>query len=340
MQRILLTLTGLVLLFLFWLFRPGPDPVDFTVPAELPVLPYGAEQIDNEIHRSELEAGPLKADNHARIIWNPEFRNRKAPCSIIYIHGFSASYGEGSPLHTQVAQAMGCHLYVSRLHGHGLRTDEPLSDMDPGEILEDAGKAVAIGNILGEEVILMGTSMGGMLSIHLASDYPESVDVLVLFAPLIEFASRSSVLFDRSWGQRIMRLLMGGPLIRFEPDSDDHRRYWYTQYRTESLGVLKTMKRELLSGPVYEQITQPVFAGYYFEDDDEQDEVVSVAAIREIRDRFGTPPEQREFHAFTRADDHVISSSYRTKGYKEVRDVLIPFLEKHTSIALPTGGNL
>ncbi len=329
-RRILFTLAGLFLFF-FWLFRPGDPAPEVTLPAAIPELTFPVEQADEAIRQSELEAGPLRPDNHARIIWNPEFRDRKAPCSMVYLHGFSSSYGEGAPVHARVARDLGCHLYVSRLHAHGLRTEEPLGDFRADSLLVSAAHALAVGNLLGEKVILIGNSMGGTLALHLASEHPDAVDILILLAPLIGFDTAASYLFDRTWGRRLMRLFLRGPYLHVEPDNDDHARYWYDRYHIEALGTLKTMVRNVLEDDeIYANIHQPVFAGYFYKDDGEKDDVISVRAIREIEEKLGTPPAHREFIAFPDADAHVISSAYRTTGHEPVRKAIVLFLESHT----------
>ncbi|MBP3193464.1 alpha/beta hydrolase [Natronogracilivirga saccharolytica] len=331
LRKVLLTLTALLLLFVFWLFRPNDSlPVMADTPG-LPELTFGVDEAQEAVRARELDAGPLKPDNHARIVWNSDYRDQRAPCSIVYIHGFSASYGEGAPLHERLARDHGCHLYVSRLHGHGLRTDEPLKRMEPDSLVADAARALAIGDLLGDEVIVMGTSMGGTLALHLASEFTDVVDRLILLAPLIEFDTAASVLFDRTWGQRLMRLVLRGSYLDVTQDNDDHSRYWYGRYHIRALGALKKMAEDLLEEEeesVFERVRQPVFVGYFYKDDDEKDEVVSVDAIRGIKDKLGTPSGQKVFVAFPDAGAHVIGSSYRSAEHDQVRQKLLRFLEK------------
>ena len=331
MTRILYTLLALLFLLLFWLFRPdgGVSYSEISVPEKLPSLSFDIHEVVQHVQKSEQRAGPLKPDNHARIIWNDTHKEEKAPCSIVYIHGFTASFGEGAPLHAKTADALGCHLYVPRLHAHGLVTEQPLMDMHPDSLLADVAHALAIGDLLGDKVVVVGTSMGGMLSLHLASSYPESVDYLVLLAPLVEFAQRESFLFDKSWGQRLMKLLLGGSYVESDPQSDDHGRYWYQSFRIESLHVLKTLKVNLLQDEIYGNITQPTFAGYYYRDEEHQDELVSVKAIESIESKLATLPEKRQFIAFPEVEDHVIGSSYRTDAHQQVTDSVITFLKRH-----------
>ena len=242
-----------------------------------------------------------------------------------------ASFGEGAPVHARVARELGCHLHVSRLHAHGLRTDEPLANFRSDSLLTSAGHALAVGNLIGDKVVLMGNSMGGTLAIHLAATYPEQVDVLVLLSPLIEFATPFLRMLSAPWAQRLVGLVMGEPFISRDPENDDHARYWYGRYRIESLRVLNAIRQELLSDHVYPQIRQPVFTGYYYEDESNQDRVVSVSAIKAIKTKLGTPPDRRLFQAFPDADAHVISSAYRSTEHTQVSDALIDFLQEQLS---------
>ena len=327
-KRILLTLTALFGLFLIWLFRPGDLPTGVALPTSLPKLDFSVKQADEAVRQAELRAGPLKPDNRARIIWNPDYRGQKAPCSMVYLHGFSASYGEGAPFHARTARELGCHLYVSRLHAHGLRNEEPLMDMHADSLLASAGRAIAIGGLLGEQVILAGNSMGGTLAIHYAAMHPESVDMLILLAPMIHLKTPAARFFRKVWAHRLMQLVSGEPYIRYLPDSDDHARYWYPWYRLDALAPLREMQDVLLADDVYSRITQPVFTGFYYRDNDHQDKVVSVAAIRELEEKLGTAAEKREFMAFPDADAHVISSAYRSAGHQQVSDAVVQFVRR------------
>lgn len=333
-RLIFYTLAALLVLFLFWLFRPGEEPPKINKDLNFLPLEFELKEADEAIRKGELAAGPLKPDNLARIVWHPDYRQKKAPCSIVYLHGYSASHGEGSPLHTRVARDLGCHLYLSRLHDHGLRTEQPLLNMHPDSLMKDAHRALSIGNLLGEEVVLIGNSMGGTLAIYLAATHPESVDALVLFAPMIEFGSELSILFDRPWGQRLMRLILGEPFVRASIQNDGHARYWYRLYRTESLMVLKELIEELMTEPLFQKIEQPVFTGYFFKNNQIQDQVASVPAIKRLEKSLGTEEGRRVFKSFPEADAHVISSAYRTREYDEVRKAVVDFLHRE-GIGLP-----
>lgn len=298
-------------------------------PERLPELGVGMEGVQQLVFEHEQTAGPLKPDNHARIVWNEEYRNTKAPCSMVYIHGYTASYGEGSPFHARTARELGCHLYIARLHAHGLVTDTPLADMHADSLLASAAHALSIGKILGEQVVLVGTSMGGLLSIYLASEFSEEIDVLILLAPLIDFATPLSGVFDKAWGQRMLRLRLGGSYLQGPMDDDDHSRYWYSGSHIRSLNVLKSMRDAIITEERLLGVEQPVFIGYYYADEDNQDDVVSVPAMLTLPELLGTPLAQQRFVAFPEADAHVIGSSYRTRAHYAVSDSVVAFARAH-----------
>jgi len=106
----------------------GPEP---DRPVWDPAMPWflrnpGVEQF---IAANESKH-KLKRDNEARIIWADSTKG-KTPYSIIYLHGFSASQGEGDPIHRQFAKEFGCNLYLARLADHGIDTTEQLLYFTP-----------------------------------------------------------------------------------------------------------------------------------------------------------------------------------------------------------------
>ena len=86
-----------VILSLVIAFAMGPSPSKPELSTELPHLEFTGEDLDIEITRQEREVGHLKEDNQARIVWYDSAK-RATPYSVVYLHGFSASQGEGDPV--------------------------------------------------------------------------------------------------------------------------------------------------------------------------------------------------------------------------------------------------
>jgi len=87
--------------------------------------------------------------------------------------------------------------------------------------------------------------------------------------------------------------------------------------------VENTMKEE-----TFEKIEQPVFLAYYYKNEEEQDPVVSVAAMLEMYDQLGTPSSLKRKVAFPEAGNHVISSVYRSGDWQGVYEASADFLEE------------
>jgi esterase/lipase len=129
--------------------------------------------------------------------------------SLLYLHGFSASWREGSPANEEFARHFGMNAYFPGLASHGLVTDDPLIDMTPDNLWESAKEALMIASNLGERVIVMGTSTGGTLALKLAAEFPEYVDGLILYSPNIRINNNTAFLLARPWGLQLARQATG-----------------------------------------------------------------------------------------------------------------------------------
>lgn len=227
-------------------------------------IPTQLEALDDWL--SEREAGhvDLRADNHARIIWAAGER-RQRPVAIVYLHGFSASPMETAPLCDRLAEAIGAHLYLPRLQGHG-RSPEALSEADDSDWLADAREALAVGLRLGERVILVGTSTGGTLAALLAAEAGvDKVAALLLVAPNFGIADRRTALLTWPGARRWLHWLVGRERI-IEAEHDAHARYWTLRYATHTLVSMYALVRRLWRRVRPEHLDVPVLAVFCDED--------------------------------------------------------------------------
>lgn len=313
-KRLLLALlslpVGLVALYLL-----GPRPAPFHPHGELPVLTGSPVTIAEEVRRAEEQVPHLKPDNEARVIWaNPDQPGRTT-VSLVYLHGFGASQAEGAPVHTALAKRYGFNLYLARLEGHGLGGDAPFLGLTPDAYLQSAREAVAIGQALGDRVVLMGSSTGASLALALASQNPAIAGVLA-YAPLVDTADGTLFLARGPWGRQLVSLIRGNPVVTERPDPLD--RYWSRIYHPDAYVSLSQLIGATMRPEVFAAIRCPVFIGYYFKSEAEQDTVVSVPRIRELFSQLGTPPDQKRQIAFPLAGDHVIASHLRSGDWKGV----------------------
>ncbi|MGY8944658.1 MAG: alpha/beta hydrolase, partial [Flavobacteriales bacterium] len=76
----------------------------------------------------------------------------------------------------------------------------------------------------------------------------------------------------------------------------------------------------------------PVFLGYYYKNEEEQDDVLSVEKMLEMFEQLGTPTNQKIKVAFPDAGDHVISSYLTTPNHHQVEKATLEFLKQHLNL--------
>ena len=103
---------GLLTAFYF----AGPRPEAISLDPSFPEIEESLNELDHYLAVREA-AFVLRKDNEARIIWADSIRQTE--WVVLYLHGFSASQGEGAPLHQHIAQKLGANLLLARLAGHG-----------------------------------------------------------------------------------------------------------------------------------------------------------------------------------------------------------------------------
>ena len=288
----------------------GPSPKKPAYSNALPVVP-SIDSLEAYIDSSERKH-TLKRDNQARIVWVDSSRTA-TEYAIVYLHGFSASQGEGDPVHRHIASTFGCNLYLSRLAEHGIDTVDQLIGLTPDNYWESAKEALMIGSKLGKKVILMGTSTGGTLALQLAATYPERVHALILYSPNIEINDPNAWLLNNPWGLQIARLVKGGRYHDPDDTTANYLKYWNKPYRLEALVALQHMLESSMNKQMFSAIRQPVFMAYYFKDEQHQDPVVKVSAMKRMFEQLATPPVLKKSVAISTAGDHVMGSRYKSK---------------------------
>lgn len=124
-------------------FLLGPKPQKPNYNNRLPTLP-DIQDIEQYVRQHEA-SHKLRPDNEARIIWAGDSSKSATEYALVYLHGFSASQGEGYPVHVNTARRFGCNLYLSRLSEHGIDTSEQLLRLTADSYWESAKEALAIG---------------------------------------------------------------------------------------------------------------------------------------------------------------------------------------------------
>ena len=271
----------------------------------------------------------IKPDNESRVIWaNDSLKNKTAYC-LLYVHGFSASWYEGNPVHVDFAKRYGMNLYIPLLASHGIDTSEALIDMTPDRLYESAKEALVAAQSLGDKVILMSTSTGGTLSLKLAAEFPDLIAGLILYSPNVAINNGAAFLLSKPWGLKIAHSVYKGNYRVANTDfSSTDCKYWNCKYRLEAIVYLQQLVESTMTKETFAKVDKPVFLGYYFKDEEHQDPTVKVDAMLKMFDELATPENMKVKVAFSEARCHPIACELFSKVWQDVEKASYQFAEE------------
>lgn len=312
----------ILILVIVYLMGPRPSkPVyDPNLPA-VPALP------GLETYISEHEAAhKLRPDNEARIIWADSSKNI-TEYAILYLHGFSASQGEGDPVHRSIAKKFGCNLYLSRLAEHGIDTSEKMVNLTADRLWESAKEAYSIASTIGKKVIIMGTSTGASLGLMLAANYPQTHS-LIMLSPNIKIFNPSAWVINNPWGMHLARVINGSDYVLSEDTRPIYKQYWSYGYRLEAVAQLEELLETAMNPELFKKVTQPTLMLYYYRDEVHQDSVVQVGAMHQMFNQLGTPNDKKRSVSIPNAGNHVIGSPIKSQDVATVEKEIEKFINE------------
>lgn len=306
-------------------------------------LPDKPEALDTWLRKQENKVPNIRESARASIVWADPARKKKTDYALVYLHGFKASHPEGSPIHREVARHFGWNLYLSRLEGHGLEVAKPLMNLRSSSLKRSALQALAVGQKLGNNIILMGTSTGGSLSLFLATQpqLKKNIRALILYSPLIKFYGSNQWLLGNHVGRNLLKLIPGKHyLLTSEPGfSASEKEIWYQSYALQGAFALGEFIQETMTPSLFSKVNIPIFTGYYYKNSTEQDKVVSVEAIKSMYEYLATPEPQKVLKNYPEVGTHVICFGLLSKSIEEIKSDTIGFLEDHIQPATTYAGN-
>lgn len=238
----LILLGSLVPILALLAFGPKPDR---TLRLKSPQLP---DDLDTWIRAREANETDLRAGDQRRIDWADPVRRHRTPLAIVYLHGFTASPQEISPVPEQVAQTLRANLYFARMPGHGHRNPEALRTPTLSDWINEGIEALAIGEALGERVIVIGTSTGGTLGLWLAAaGKTAKPDALIMVSPNFKPRRRFAALLLWPWFARVVPRIVG-EWLSWKPVNEAHSAHWNIRYpvaATVPMMQLVVLAREL-----------------------------------------------------------------------------------------------
>ncbi|CAN7341252.1 alpha/beta hydrolase [Rhizobium sp. LjRoot254] len=287
----------ILLLGAAWLFGPR-TPVDTTITFDPATI---GDDLDAYLDKAEAKIRGIQPNQHKDIVWADPETKARTPISIIYIHGFSASPGEMRPLPDIIAGNLRANLYFARLKGHGTTTDA-MADVSVNAWVNDLAEAVAIGERLGERVVVMGTSTGGALATWSLTrpEFKNRIHAAVFFSPNYGVQAFGSSLLTVPFARELSRLVLG-ETRSFEPGNERQRVFWTTSYPVEALLPMAETVKMAVNAPV-ETISAPALFLISAED-----KVVQPAITRAIEKRWGGPHNLIQVDGVEDPNRHVLA---------------------------------
>ncbi|MCM0041316.1 MAG: alpha/beta hydrolase [Algoriphagus sp.] len=318
-----------MILAIVYMLGPKVDTQQLNI--AYPEVPSDPKGLEDYLKTREDTVKGMKHGNEAYIIWADSLNKQKTPYSIVYIHGFGASPMEGDPVHRFLAAHFGANLFVTRLPEHGISRKNGMEYLTAQDLANAAGEAYQLGKSLGEKVIVVGTSMGGSLSLLLASQQAD-IHALVLYSPAIRDEKRLLEGFFKPWVFWIMKKTLLEDGVMNQQREGEKGDYWSEEYHANGYQSLAVLLYSEMNEETFAKVKQPVFMGYYYKNEQEKDRVVSVAKMQEMFGQLGTASSLKKEMPFPKTGDHVIASSITSQDWQTVLFQTIDFLEKVTRV--------
>jgi esterase/lipase len=322
MKKILIVLVVLVAIY-----AVGPHPDAPTLPGpSWTNIPNEPKAITAFLQAKEAQNGNLKPDNEGQIIYADTANPQKTKTVVLYIHGFSASPMEGNPLHKAIAKSLHANLVLARIEDHGeFPTDSTMAKAGADKFYQSVENYYALAKKLGDEVIVLGTSFGGAMSLVLATKHPE-MKALMLYGPCIAIKDPTAPLVDNPWGLQLARAVMRSDFRDIPSVSPGHKNFWSLHYRLEGVVAIQNFLTHEMTDETFEKVKVPVFLGYYYQDETHQDNVVSVQAMRDMFPKLGSKIKKEQ--AFPLSGYHVITSDILGKRVDLPIQASLDFIHK------------
>jgi len=319
---------SIIVLIIGGAYLLGPKPEKPKYDNKFPKVSSNLAFIADSISKSEMERGNIKPDNEAKIIFANDSLKNKTEWALVYIHGFSASEKEGDPINREFAKRYGMNLFLARMSDHGIDTTDALLNMTADRLWKTAKEALAVGEKLGNKVILMSTSTGGTLSLMLAAKYPEKVSALINYSPNVKINDPAAFLLNDPWGLQIARLAMGGKYRISGSEDDETAPYWNNKYRLEAVVNLQQLVETSMNTKTFEKVTCPSLTVAYYKDEEHQDPTVMVEAEEWMNKEIATPEGEKRFVKLPNVGGHPLASGILSKDLDSVRKVTFSFAEE------------
>jgi len=128
--------------------------------------------------------------------------------------------------------------------------------------------------------------------------------------------------------------LIKGNYIQAKDTTQLYARYWNAKYRIESTVQLEELLETTMKESTFKTIKQPTLLLYYYKDENHQDQVVKVSAMKRMFLQLSTPENLKRQVAIPNAGDHVIGSYVKSNDIKTVENECEKFAKEILKLPL------
>jgi pimeloyl-ACP methyl ester carboxylesterase len=250
----------------------------------------------------------------------------RSPLAILYIHGFGAARAEGEAVVDEVAETLSANVYYLRLPGHG-GGEEAQARAVATDYLDVVDEAVVRARDLGERLVVIGSSTGGLLGAWVAARHPQQVDALVMASPLFGFRDRLAFLAGTPTGIALVERLLGperdaswrnDPEGRKQPGYEQH---WIMSQRWSAFFALHELYRRCATPEMLARVRAPALLLYT-----DRETVLDVASMKAAFAQLGGVAQSR----LVAIDDgnHILLSKYVRTDKPAITRAITGFLRQ------------
>lgn len=259
----------------------------------------------------------------------------KTNIAFLYIHGFTASRGEGEYVMDSIANKYQANTYYLRLPGHGTNKEDHAAAKF-SDYLTTGMDALQMVQQLGDTVIVVGVSMGGLVATWLTSQRPDLVDALVLSSPFYDYAPITGNALKVPGALRVLRWVQGEERDMGRSDEwrkrirDGYDNYWYPEQLMQSLQSLEDLRNFAARDKYFKKVSPPVLMMYYYKDEAHQDGAAKVSAMIDAYGKFESTQNQdpRNRLVVMPEGEHVMMSEYVICNQAPVFEEIEAFVER------------
>lgn len=327
-KKLIRGITILILLFVFAVLLVPKSSYEYQEHA----LPGTFDEFYQQLLEKSKQEG-VRAGNEEKLV---RYSPGKTPIAIVYVHGFGASRAEGELVMDDVAARLKANIFYVRLPGHGT-TKEDHAKQTMESYLNYLEDVIRVAPQLGDKLVLVGTSFGGLLSTHLAANH-DSVDALVVASPFYDFAEKGKMagIMGYPGGLQLTEAVYGEIRdIRKKPEDptdtriDGYQNYWYDVQYYRAIQPLVYSRNYISKPDTFGRIKIPSLLLYYYEDEAHQDGSASVKAMLEAFAEFGMNvggPNPKNKAVSIVKGDHILFSKWVRSDTERAKQEVYNFI--------------